>query len=415
MYRGVTLGRVCWVVLVWALLINVELVASIANWSDHPKLFTGREELHPHLEAQLRACSAGQQIRIMGYLLDFNTLLGTHTLKENVLHARKNGCDVAIVVDSTKADHQLVLLMNFRCLAYGSRCVVLASPMVHGGLVLHTKLFSSEDSCILSSGDIEDVPWYDTALEVRHTSACERLNRMFDGIWNEYKPQWTKSRIERKRETRIVDPRTQTHIEVLLGYPVFDGFNFNPAHQTRRFSRVYLDAVRNANDSIFVSDQYMNWETLSKLLLEKVNEGVNVNIVTNDGPWGNLKSEHHQTLFQLRDHPNVTYVQATCEYIHMKSLVVDDHLLIMGSTVINPSSFVMQYEASFLVRGEQVQVIAKQLRLYLQGAEMCDGYQGWYDRKNASRIKLEYIDLHDWIEARTVATADSMAIWSGLA
>ena len=52
-------------------------------------------------ETQFGTCGAGQEIRIMGYLIDFETNLGHDTLRQNVIRSMRQGCHVSIVIDGT--------------------------------------------------------------------------------------------------------------------------------------------------------------------------------------------------------------------------------------------------------------------------------------------------------------------------
>jgi len=367
------------------------------------EFYTGREALHHLIETQFGTCGAGQEIRIMGYLIDFETNLGHDTLRQNVIRSMRQGCQVSIVIDGTTLNRFQVARMNLECIGVtGQRCVVVAKSFQNGGFVVHTKLVSSPEGCVLSSGDINQKPWYDTALQVRNHPVCKRLNLMFDDLWNVYKPGSV-----RPKEAAPVDPPSAGLVSLLVSVPYFERNRFQ--HQADDYIRTALEVVGNATSSVFVSDQFMNAETLCALMLEKANQGLNVTVVTNSGPLVDARTEHHVSLLRLRDHENVTFLQSTCAYIHLKTLIVDDDVLILGSTVNNPSSLFFQHEASFVIKGEEVKGIAKRTRDYVKDSNKCSPfYKGEFHFNGllGSLVQRAY----DALGAKVVSAADTLAL-----
>ena len=357
----------------------------------------GDDAIHRRFASELDAMERGGSVRIQGWLLSTSTVVNGTTLEHRILRAVRKGVDVRILWGPWSEAYNprtlaQVTILNVACYAYtGSACVVRPAFVTQTDSfpikLLHQKTASfSQRGCMASSGDLNSAGFINAAVWMSYGSVCRELDDAFARLWNAYKPLWVRRVAMPDRGHQDVDLAWG---RVLTTVDASEAAAIPTLTQSHSFASAYIEDVRSAERTVLIADQYVMWERMVAVLLERAPELERVTVVTNCGYHFDSQLEH-ESLRELRALPNADFVCATCAWMHVKALVVDDRVLIIGSHTLEPNALRHNYESSVRIEGTEVPRLASQLRGYLSLANSCPHRGG---ESIAHKIAFE---LEEW-------------------
>ena len=368
------------------------------------RLELGDDAIHRRFASELDAMERGGSVRIQGWLLSTSTVIDGTTLERRILRAVRKGVDVRILWGPWSEAYNpttiaQVTILNVACYAYGgSACVVRPTFVTQGASLplklLHQKTASfSQRGCMASSGDLNSAGFINAAVWMSYGSVCRELDDAFARLWNAYKPLWVRRVAPPDRGHQDVDLKAR----VLTTVDAAEAAAIPTLTQSHSFASAYLDDVRSAERTVLIADQYVMWEQMVAVLLERAPELERVTVVTNCGYHLDSQLEH-ESLRALRALPNADFVCATCAWMHAKALVVDDRVMIIGSHTLEPNALRHNYESSVRIEGTEVPRLASQLRGYLSLVNRCPHRGGEALAKNIA------FELEEWDYAAGLTT-----------
>lgn len=160
--------------------------------------------------------------------------------------------------------------------------------------------------------------------------------KIFLEMWNLYS----------REKGSLVIPKQDTN--TLKGEIVIDTLSSYPQYRPNPIRREYVQAVRNARESIYIINLFLTDEELIEELINARKRGVDVNIISTFEPVKELKNfvsritydGYYYLMYHVKKLPDhgIKLYHYTVHQVHAKVGMVDDEWLTLGSSNLDYSS-----------------------------------------------------------------------------
>ncbi|MCT4617346.1 MAG: phosphatidylserine/phosphatidylglycerophosphate/cardiolipin synthase family protein [Candidatus Gracilibacteria bacterium] len=135
----------------------------------------------------------------------------------------------------------------------------------------------------------------------------------------------------------------------------FEGINKAPYKHEIALSPVYSrikleELINNAKENINIYAQNFSDEKIIKLLVNKANSGIKINII---GP-SLSQMENNLEAYNALKNAGINIVEKTSPYIHAKALVIDSKFLLIGSINYSDYSIDKNREVSLVIKNSEI-------------------------------------------------------------